>query len=464
MLSLRSLLNMLFEITLPQAVLLFGASFLTYTACLAVYRLYFSPYAPFPDPRLAGLTYWYEYYYDVTCGGKYIFHIQELHKQYGPVVRVNPNEIHISDPEFYGEIYHNKSWRTDRDRWYNLDFLGNGLAFTIGHELHAIRRGPMEKFFSMQSIRALEPRIVTVIEGMVDRLQSVVGTEEVVNMYHLGAAVALDVVVGYAFGEDSIGGRIMERAELGKEWSDMTTEQIKINPWSRQWKWAMWLLTKIPPKLLNSLFGNLGGLMKLQEAMWKQIEAVKAQVDREDEGEETAGRETTVFHELFRSKLPPSEKHVLRLQDEASMVVGAGGETTAQVISRTFYHVVANPLVLRRLREELMKAIPDADEMPSLQTLQNLPYLSAVVEEGVRISFPVPIRSPRIFRDNALQYKQWTIQPGMAVGMSNYIVGTDEGIFPEPFNFKPERWLGSKDLQRYATTFGKGRRGCLGKK
>ena len=90
----------------------------------------------------------------------------------------------------------------------------------------------------------------------------------------------------------------------------------------------------------------------------------------------------------------------------------------------------------------------------------------AVVEEGVRISLPVPARSPRIFQDHALKYGKWTIEPGISVSMSPYVVSTNETVFPEPFKFKPERWLGNagKELQKYAVTFGKGRRACLGKK
>ena len=130
------------------------------------------------------------------------------------------------------------------------------------------------------------------------------------------------------------------------------------------------------------------------------------------------------------------------------------------------YHIMANPRVLETLREELIEAIPDPDVMPSIATLQNLPYLCAVVDEGVRISLPVPARSPRIFQDHALQYGRWTIEPGIAVSMSNYMVGTSEKVFPEPFKFKPERWLGNagKELQKYSVTFGRGRRGCLGRK
>lgn len=49
----------------------------------AIYRLYFSPVAKFPGPRLAALTFWYEFYYDVIKRGLYTFKIIELHKQYG---------------------------------------------------------------------------------------------------------------------------------------------------------------------------------------------------------------------------------------------------------------------------------------------------------------------------------------------------------------------------------------------
>jgi cytochrome P450 len=88
------------------------------------------------------------------------------------------------------------------------------------------------------------------------------------------------------------------------------------------------------------------------------------------------------------------------------------------------------------------------------------------VEEGARIAFPLPARVPRVFQDHALHYKEWTIEPGISVSQSGYVVTSNEDVFPEPFEFKPERWLGEKGkgLQKYAVTFGRGRRGCLGKK
>ena len=54
-----------------------------YLAGLAIYRLFFSPIAKFPGPKLAALSNWYEFYYDVYLEGSFTVHIQALHKKYG---------------------------------------------------------------------------------------------------------------------------------------------------------------------------------------------------------------------------------------------------------------------------------------------------------------------------------------------------------------------------------------------
>lgn len=62
-----------------------AATLIVYSVGLGVYRLYFSPIAKFPGPKLAALTLWYEFYHDVVRGGQYVFKIDELHEQYGMV-------------------------------------------------------------------------------------------------------------------------------------------------------------------------------------------------------------------------------------------------------------------------------------------------------------------------------------------------------------------------------------------
>ena len=84
---------------------LVAISILSYCLYGAVLRLYLSPVASVPGPKLAIVSFWYEFYYDVVCQGRYTWKIAELHKQYGPIIRINPFEVHIDDPDFYDEVY-----------------------------------------------------------------------------------------------------------------------------------------------------------------------------------------------------------------------------------------------------------------------------------------------------------------------------------------------------------------------
>lgn len=65
---------------------------LFYTVGLVIYRVYLSPLAKFPGPKLAAATGWYEVYFDLLYGegGQFPFQIERLHKRYGKLFRVAP--------------------------------------------------------------------------------------------------------------------------------------------------------------------------------------------------------------------------------------------------------------------------------------------------------------------------------------------------------------------------------------
>jgi cytochrome P450 len=166
---------------------------IVYISCLAilgfiiysiVYRLYLSPIAHIPGPKIAALTWWYEYYHDVVHYGKYIWKVQEFHQQYGPIVRISPYEVHINDPDFLDVLYAaSNTNRKDKWHWYTAG-LGLPLCTMASDEqnLHRRRRAAMSPFFSKQNVRKLEPLIEERASTLATKLERLVANEEVVPL------------------------------------------------------------------------------------------------------------------------------------------------------------------------------------------------------------------------------------------------------------------------------------------
>jgi hypothetical protein len=145
---------------LSRGALLAGAGFLfvAYLVGLAVYRLYLSPIASFPGPKLAALSRWYEFYYEIVLRGKYSDHIYELHDIYGqfrswhvrlcllltgPIIRVAPSELHIRDSAFFQDLFA-KTPRAFKDPFFSPR-AGNETSMhsTCEPNLHKIRRSAL---------------------------------------------------------------------------------------------------------------------------------------------------------------------------------------------------------------------------------------------------------------------------------------------------------------------------------
>ena len=174
------------------------------------------------------------------------------------------------------------------------------------------------------------------------------------------------------------------------------------------------------------------------------------------------------MHEIFDSKLPSEDKTVKRVFSDVVTVTGAGFETTSSVLRLIVYYVFSSPEILRRLRAELANAAgpssrPD-DSIP-LQKLEQLPYLTAVLMEGMRLSPAIATRSQRIAPDRDLIYDKYRIPAGTPVGMTVLLMHTDEKLYPDPHKFDPERWVdpeARKKAEKTYAPFSRGTRICLG--
>ncbi len=113
----------------------------------------------------------------------------------------------------------------------------------------------------------------------------------------------------------------------------------------------------------------------------------------------------------------------------------------------------------RQLREEL-RANPEAN-------FDKLPYLDAVVMEGLRCFPPIPMSLPRYVPRGGRDVEGHYIPEGTIVSCQAYSVHRlDQRVFPEPNIFNPERWLqrdGDAERRRLFFAFANGGRGCIGK-
>ena len=96
-----------------------------------------------------------------------------------------------------------------------------------------------------------------------------------------------------------------------------------------------------------------------------------------------------------------------------------------------------------------------------------LPYLDAIVKEGLRCFPPIPMSFPRYVPPEGRRISGHWVPGGTIVSAQPYTLHKDEAVFPAPLDFVPERWLsknGASERDEMYFAFSKGSRGCLGRK
>lgn len=266
----------------------------------------------------------------------------------------------------------------------------------------------------------------------------------------------------YAYGRSD---HRLDQEDFGPEYHDAVLEAGKAAGLLKQMIWIFNLMKSLPEWLAVLLSPSFDLVLRIQRQIEQQIAQIKAQ----PRSTYSDLSHPTLFHEILQSNLPASDKSVNRLKDEAAIVVGAGTLTTSWALSVATYHLLASPRILEKLKTELKSAIPNSDgPVVALSVLENLPYLAAVIQEAIRLSYGVASRLQLISPDEPLTFrdrtsgKAWKIPPNTPVGMTSVLIHQDESIFHNAHSFEPERWIENPRLDRYLVSFSKGSRQCLG--
>jgi cytochrome P450 family 135 len=138
----------------------------------------------------------------------------------------------------------------------------------------------------------------------------------------------------------------------------------------------------------------------------------------------------------------------VELRDELMTLLVAGHETTASELAWAFERLTRTPEVLGRLTEEIDSGDDDS-------------YVTATVHETLRRRPVLPNAAPRLVIE-PVEVGGWRYEPGVCLIADAYLLHHDPDIYPDPYAFRPERFLDEQPGTYTWIPFGGGRRRCLG--
>ncbi|KAG6358759.1 hypothetical protein INS49_012278 [Diaporthe citri] len=355
----------------------------------AVYQLLYHPLRKFPGPLAAKLA-----------------------NAYG-AAHVWRRRLHLASLELHEtyDIYLNP--RVTKGREYiQLRQGGRGapsLLNTLDKEDHRRKRRVIAPVISEGSMRVFEPHMQLHIDSFLTQLLRSSRKRDIINMTPRCERLGLDVVGELAFGyplntqTDPTHRVIMERLKTRSDRSAL---------------YFFWPLLRLLESLfnvgrgrhsLNGFYGSLKTMIATRMAFPKD--------DRHD------------FYSLASRDISPGEPGLISkdLWAEAVLFIAADGSTTSTALSGMFFYLSRNPKAYARLASEIRTAFTSAGEIRQGLLLNSCTYLRCKTASAAA-------GEPFIVDGHV-------IPPGTQVAVSQYSLQHNPKYFPDPFEFRPERWL-----------------------
>ncbi|EJD51741.1 cytochrome P450 [Auricularia subglabra TFB-10046 SS5] len=451
-------------------------------ALLVLWRWRADPLRNVPGPWLARWTpFWLMYH--ARRGERYLA-VHDAHKKYGPAVRIAPWHVSFASPDAPARVYAQGSAALDKSPFYRAFYVqgAESLFSTQNRALHAAKRRLLSQPFSYQSIRGFEGFMRESLGRFVRRLDAVCAGECFGDAVRPGGAIdallwfnylAFDIISDLAFGEplgmvnkgsdllpaERKDGTIFEEhAAALIDQRGRTAAVVGLMPSIED------ITKKLPIPFITAGYKSTESLSRIAVRCVKH--RIQSGVTRDDMLE----RLIDGVREKQGGEV--SEEEVVT---EAMLLLTAGADTTANSLTAILYFILTRPDVYKKLMAELDSInAPTAeldtgttiDGLPTHDQVKNLPYLNAVIEEGLRLFATNAFGLPRVSSREGFELDGWTIPAGVEVSAPAYTIQRDPRIWgPDADDYRPERWIDETDsgLKKHMLTFGMGPRACIGK-
>ena len=177
------------------------------------------------------------------------------------MVRITPDEVHLSDPENYEKIYSVGSKYPKAKPYYEAMSCGDSSFTTMSNEEHRVKRARLNPFFSKKKILELEDVAQSKAKKLCDLVAQKFSQGEAMDLHHGFRAVSVDIITDYAFNQCY---NLLDRDDIG-EWFFTMWEGLGPTMWIfQQWPAVMTLANSLPEWMAAAMSGPLKNVFQLQ--------------------------------------------------------------------------------------------------------------------------------------------------------------------------------------------------------
>ncbi|XP_042513225.1 protein LUTEIN DEFICIENT 5, chloroplastic [Macadamia integrifolia] len=387
--------------------------------------------------------------------------LYELYLTYGGIFRLmfGPKSILIvSDPSIAKHIL------KDNSKAYSKGILAEILDFVMGKglipadgEVWRVRRRAIVPAFHQKYVTATISLFGQATERLCNKLDVAASDGEDVEMESLFSRLTLDIigkaVFNYDFDSLSNDTGIVEAVyTVLREAEDRSVSPIPF------WEIPIWKDISPRQKKVRA------ALKLVNDTLDDLIAMCKRMVDQEE----------LQFHEEYMNEQDPSILHFLvasgddvtgkQLRDDLMTMLIAGHETSAAVLTWTFYLLSKEPCVMSKLQNEVDSVL--GDRFPTIDDMRNLKYTARVINESLRLYPQPPVLIRRSLEDDVLG--KYPIKRGEDIFISVWNLHRCPNRWVDAEKFNPERWPldgpnPNVTNQNFSyLPFGGGQRKCIG--